>query len=388
MILKLNLQNLGRSQEIMHSRGRRSLGTAALGISALVLPTVAAFALGPCRSAPVQMTAASAGNTNARIVVAQRNSVGHDKVLQDLANVDAGFATRVVSAASAEDGRLVLSPAGSLLGDMDDVRKVGDAAGAGAAAAFAMGATALTLQVDEDIETLVHPADGAGAFDHAALVAKLGVLQRAYVTLQARESSKPKASPLKSLVLAPGGRQAGADAAEAIEEGRRLARDIGSGDPERMTPLRLAEAVTAAFQGISDVKVSVVSDVDVLKKEYPLLMSVARASLAVERHRPCVVRAEWSGTGPTTRTVIIAGKGVTYDTGGADIKVGGGMAGMRRDKCGAAAAAGFLLACAQADSALTAGLKVVVELGCAVCTFCSHANNTPIRKHTRMQSFA
>ena len=164
-------------------RGRRSLGTAALGISALVLPTVAAFALGPCRSAPVQMTAASAGNTNARIVVAQRNSVGHDKVLQDLANVDAGFATRVVSAASAEDGRLVLSPAGSLLGDMDDVRKVGDAAGAGAAAAFAMGATALTLQVDEDIETLVHPADGAGAFDHTALVAKLGVLQRAYVTL-------------------------------------------------------------------------------------------------------------------------------------------------------------------------------------------------------------
>ena len=227
--------------------GRRSLGTAALGISALVLPTVVAFALGPCRSAPVQMTAASAGNTNARIVVAQRNSVGHDKVLQDLANVDAGFATRVVSAASAEDGRLVLSPAGSLLGDMDDVRKVGDAAGAGAAAAFAMGATALTLQVDEDIETLVHPADGAGAFDHAALVAKLAVMQRAYVTLQAREASEPKSSPLKSLVLAPGGRQAGADAAEAIEEGRRLARDIGSGDPERMTPLRLAEAVTAAF---------------------------------------------------------------------------------------------------------------------------------------------
>ena len=197
----------------MRPRGRRSFGTAALGISVLVLPTVAAFALGPCRSAPVQMTAASPGNTHARIVVAQRNSVGHDKVLQDLANVDAGFATRVVSAASAEDGRLVLSPAGSLLGDMDDVRKVGDAAGAGAAAAFAMGATALTLQVDEDIETLVHPADGAGAFDHAALVAKLGVLQRAYVTLQARESSKPKASPLKSLVLAPGGRQAGGDAA-------------------------------------------------------------------------------------------------------------------------------------------------------------------------------
>jgi leucyl aminopeptidase len=128
-------------------------------------------------------------------------------------------------------------------------------------------------------------------------------------------------------------------------------------------PLRLAEAVTAACSGVSGVKVSVISDVHVLKEEYPLLFAVARASIPVERHRPCVVRLEWSGAGPTTRTVVIAGKGVTYDTGGADIKVGGSMAGMRRDKCGAAAAAGFLLACARADPKLTAGLKVVVELG-------------------------
>lgn len=33
---------------------------------------------------------------------------------------------------------------------------------------------------------------------------------------------------------------------------------------------------------------------------------------------------------------------MTYDTGGADIKAGGVMAGMHRDKCGAAAVAGFL----------------------------------------------
>ena len=35
-------------------------------------------------------------------------------------------------------------------------------------------------------------------------------------------------------------------------------------------------------------------------------------------------------------------QGVTYDTGGADIKAGGVMAGMHRDKCGAAAVAGFM----------------------------------------------
>lgn len=33
---------------------------------------------------------------------------------------------------------------------------------------------------------------------------------------------------------------------------------------------------------------------------------------------------------------------MTYDTGGADVKAGGVMAGMHRDKCGAAAVAGFM----------------------------------------------
>ena len=201
-------------------RGRAS--GAVLCIHALLLPTAAAFALGPAAALGARgLLTTTAGTAHARIVVAERNSPPPtDRALQDLAGVDAGFASRVVTAASAEHGRLVLSPAGALCGDMDDVRKVGTAAGAGAAAAFAMGANDVTLHVDEAIEGLEHPVDGAGAFKYAALVAKLGVLQRAYVTLQAREAAVPKVSPLKTLVLEPGGHQAGADTADAIEEGR------------------------------------------------------------------------------------------------------------------------------------------------------------------------
>ena len=43
---------------------------------------------------------------------------------------------------------------------------------------------------------------------------------------------------------------------------------------------------------------------------------------------------------------MLVGKGITYDTGGADIKAGGIMAGMSRDKCGAASVAGVLKAVA------------------------------------------
>ncbi|RKP11433.1 hypothetical protein BJ684DRAFT_21997, partial [Piptocephalis cylindrospora] len=44
--------------------------------------------------------------------------------------------------------------------------------------------------------------------------------------------------------------------------------------------------------------------------------------------------------------LFFVGKGITYDTGGADVKAGGVMRGMSRDKCGAAAVAGLLLTAA------------------------------------------
>lgn len=42
------------------------------------------------------------------------------------------------------------------------------------------------------------------------------------------------------------------------------------------------------------------------------------------------------------RSLYLVGKGITYDTGGSDIKTSGKMVGMSRDKCGAAAVAGFM----------------------------------------------
>ena len=55
-----------------------------------------------------------------------------------------------------------------------------------------------------------------------------------------------------------------------------------------------------------------------------------------------IIFLEYNPPGPAKKTLMLVGKGVTYDTGGADIKYGGVMAGMSRDKCGAAAVAGFM----------------------------------------------
>ncbi|KAJ9601607.1 hypothetical protein L9F63_000215, partial [Diploptera punctata] len=129
--------------------------------------------------------------------------------------------------------------------------------------------------------------------------------------------------------------------ATALESGRYVARDIGGSDPERMAPPRVEEYIKQVFKN-SDIKIEVISDPKTLVKEYPLFSAVDRAARTIERHQGRIVYLTYEPSGTIKRTLYLVGKGVTYDTGGADIKAGGVMAGMSRDKCGAAAAVGFM----------------------------------------------
>ncbi|KAG0307372.1 Cytosol aminopeptidase, catalytic domain, partial [Dissophora globulifera] len=66
-------------------------------------------------------------------------------------------------------------------------------------------------------------------------------------------------------------------------------------------------------------------------------------------HFPRVVKLEYKSSEPSKvkENLYFVGKGVTYDTGGADIKAGGIMRGMSRDKCGAATVTGFMATLAE-----------------------------------------
>jgi len=99
--------------------------------------------------------------------------------------------------------------------------------------------------------------------------------------------------------------------------------------------------VRQAFKG-TKVSVDVVQGQETFEAEYPCLAAVNRAASTVPRHDGRVIWLTYQGEGELKKTVYLVGKGITYDTGGADIKAGGVMAGMSRDKCGAAAVAGIL----------------------------------------------
>jgi len=308
-----------------------------------------------------EKAAASGSGFDAVVLVGHAPATVDVSILQPhlraAAAADAKFqsAVTLMPAAGIAGGRLIVAPTGPLFRDYDDVRRFADAAAKGMRRARDAGATKVLLLIEA-------PPSGE-VYEQAARTAALGAVGALWQPLEAREAlGEDTVEPVEKLGVAViGGTFDAADAAwvEATEAGLRLARDLCGTDPERMAPPKFAAYVQKAFKDLP-VKVTVQKDGKKLQEDYPLLMAVARASLGVARHRPCVVRLEYTPKGKIEHTLLFAGKGLTYDTGGADLKTGGHMSGMSRDKGGAAAVAGLFLAAAKLGRK---GVRLVAELG-------------------------
>ena len=281
-----------------------------------------------------------------------------DAVVPVQAGIDArlGSGVSVLAASGVPGGRIVVAPTGALVRDHDDVRRFADAATAGVRRARDCGARRPLV--------VIAGVPATDTYGQTAWVAALAAVGGLWEPLEARESLGASAvEPVEAVGFAVVGQAFGeGDAAwvEGVETGLRVARDLCGTEPERMAPPAFAAYCEQAFAG-SGVRCEVVSDQAQILRDYPLAAAVGRASLAVERHHPRIVRLEYAAEGPITRTLMLAGKGICYDTGGADLKTGGVMAGMSRDKGGAAAVAGLVRAIAALKPA---GLRVVAEIGC------------------------
>lgn len=236
-----------------------------------------------------------------------------------------------LSSSDSSYNRVVFAPTGPLDRDYDDVRRYYDAALTGVKRAVDAGMTSPLLVVPQDAR-----------YPLAPLVASLGAMQGLYVPLEVREAKPDKKSKVDTIgVWSDGSCDRLLDLCKAYEGGRSVTRDIQGSDPERMAPPRVADYVVEHFKNSSNVRVEVVDGTDDIEKNYPCLGAVNRAAKEIPRHQARVVKLKYEGSGPISDTVFLVGKGVTYDTGGADVKAGGVMAGMHRDKGGASAVAGF-----------------------------------------------
>jgi leucyl aminopeptidase len=165
----------------------------------------------------------------------------------------------------------------------------------------------------------------APKFKSAELSSLLGALAALYVPIQYREAVPTNARRIQQLFVSSTTQTnltSLIETAVALESGLFISRDIGGGDPERMAPPKVAEYVKKAFtNGV--IKVEVINDQKKIEADFPLFGAVNRATSAVPRHHGCIIFLEYVPPKPSRRTLMLVGKGVTYDTGGADIKAGG-----------------------------------------------------------------
>ena len=134
-------------------------------------------------------------------------------------------------------------------------------------------------------------------------------------------------------------------AVEGTVDGTFLTRDLINTPASDMGPEELADAakkLARQFKGTCSV---VVGD-DLLKKNFPAIHAVGRAS----PRAPRLIDLKWGKSSDPKVTLV--GKGVCFDTGGLDLKGAGGMLLMKKDMGGAAHVLGL------AHMIMTAKLKV------------------------------
>jgi len=270
----------------------------------------------------------------------EKNLQSHQLVFNDLSllkKFNKNFENEITFTVTTYKHRVVYSPTGPLTRDHDDVRRVADATVAAIEKAIKTGGRRPLL-----INTL-----DKNLFKQANEVMLLAALEAAHIPLEVREANNSddllKVEHIGFLHDNVSQAELVLRNVTAIELGRIVTRDIGGSDPERMTAANVLAYVNEALKGTS-IKINVVEGQEAFKKHYPLFAAVDRAANTVPRHRGRVIKLEYNPEDesvPIDTTLFLVGKGITYDTGGADVKAGGHMAGMHRDKCGAAFVAGF-----------------------------------------------
>lgn len=143
----------------------------------------------------------------------------------------------------------------------------------------------------------------------------------------ARYLSDPRPQTPRVLLTGQAGRIEAALAEAAAEI---LVRDLVNTPAEDMGPAAL-EAECERLAKTHKAELSVVRG-DALEQGYPMVHAVGRA--AARHHAPRLMHLVWGD--PSHPVLAVVGKGVTFDTGGLDIKPSAGMRLMKKDMGGAA----------------------------------------------------
>ncbi|MBP6309685.1 MAG: leucyl aminopeptidase, partial [Arenimonas sp.] len=127
-----------------------------------------------------------------------------------------------------------------------------------------------------------------------------------------------------------------------IAAGVQFTRELGDLPPNICNPHYLAEQSIKIAAEHDNVTCEVLEREEMQTLGMGSLLAVARGSA----NAPKLIVLQYRGAGDA-KPLALVGKGITFDTGGINLKVQGGIEEMKYDMCGGASVLGTFLACAK-----------------------------------------
>jgi leucyl aminopeptidase len=132
---------------------------------------------------------------------------------------------------------------------------------------------------------------------------------------------------------------------QAIVEGVNFTRDLVNENADEITPQKLGELAAGLAKKYKKIKTTVFNKAQIEKEKMGLLLAVNRGA----SNEPRFIVMEYRGNPSSHDATAIIGKGITYDTGGLNLKPTGSMETMKCDMAGSATVLGLMKAVAELE---------------------------------------
>ncbi len=119
--------------------------------------------------------------------------------------------------------------------------------------------------------------------------------------------------------------------------GVNQARHLVNLPPNQLNPVSYAKEIQKTFKNSKTTKVTILDEKKLEKEGCGLLLSVGMSS----DNPPRIVKLEYRNAAKSTKPIAMVGKGLTFDSGGLDIKPAAGMRLMKKDMGGSATLMGI-----------------------------------------------
>ena len=133
--------------------------------------------------------------------------------------------------------------------------------------------------------------------------------------------------------------------AKVKAEAVNYARDLVNENADIVTPEYLASEATKIAHSSDKIKLEILTEHEIQSKDLGLLWAVGKGS----QTPPRLIIMSYNGDKSSNESIAVVGKGVTFDTGGLNLKPSGSMESMRHDMAGAAVTLATMKALAELE---------------------------------------